>query len=251
MNRTTLIALNALLVALTGCQKPPEQIEDVLFDPRGSAGSLEARWTINELSAGAAACAAAGIENIEVTVYREEDVDYEDGYVVATVPCAGGRHDTGAVLAAGRYLVSVDAMDADGVLLGSHSSEAVVDLSGGGTAVLERADFTTITSLSILLSWDTDPSSAAEVDGACEEAAVTSFSYVLRDASGTEIEAFADLECEDALFFEDIPAGTYGLDVLGKDSAGVDHWAATCADITVADGAYVETTCTVTDASGG
>lgn len=225
-------ATRALLVILaTGCVEQP---------PGDLGASLEAEWTINGSRAEAAACAAAGIETVELAVYDETDLSYEERRVVASAPCAGGRYDSeGArVLAEGRHLFAIDAVDAEGLIVASYEPEDVVDASTGAHVVLEAADFTTPTTLVVLLEWVPPP-------GTCDHTDVTSYSYALRDSAGAVVATLADLPCEDALFFEDVPADSYTLDVEGKDSTGTTRWTASCVGLAVADGQHVERSCAI------
>jgi len=110
----------------------------------------------------------------------------------------------------------------------------------------------TVTTLTVQFGWDTDPSAAGLTEGTCSEAGVSTFSYMLTDtASGMNIDEATDIACEDALLWEDIPAGTYSIYVEGADSSGVKNWMQTCTDLVIADGEMMVYGCPIDDMSGG
>ncbi len=227
------------------------------FDPRGTDDSLSADWNINGVAADAAGCAAAGIEDIAIVIYAESDTGYTDGVTVASASCANGKYDSrdpggpGAILADGRYLTSIDALDSTGAVIGSFRSEFVLDTTAATHAMLMTAEFETLTTLKVNFGWDTDPSSTMS-DGDCAGAGVATFSYMLTDtATSTNYDTGTDVACADSLTWEDIPAGTYSIYVEGADSSGVKRWMITCTDLVVADGGFEEYNCSVEDTSGG
>ena len=225
------------------------------FDPLGSDDSLSADWTINGVAPDIASCGAAGIANIEITLYAEDDTGYTDGVTVASAPCESGKYDSrdpgepGAIIANGRYLTSIDAVSGTGEVLGSFRFPDPLDTNAVTHAMLATADFATPTTLAINFGWDTDPTGVM-ADGTCTDAGVMTYSYMLNVMGGALVGEEADIACADRLVFEDITPGTYSIYIEGADASGVKRWMVTCTDLMVNDGELAEYNCAVSDTSG-
>lgn len=238
----------SLLIVACGCDGGAVYDQGLAtFDPRGHEATLSAEWTINGAVSDAQSCDAAGIDSVRLLLFAESDRLHEDGFAIASPPCADGAYHSGAeggpILAAGRYRVSLEAVDLDGEVVGQEDRDVVLDAAGGRDVTLGVADFETLTTLAVMIEWDLEAGSEL-VGGDCESVGVESVRYVLSNAAGAIVASEETLPCEEALYFEDLTPGVLALEIEGRDATGTMRWAGACAGLSVGEGAYAEHRCT-------
>ena len=229
-------------------------VEDPGFDPTGSDDSLSADWTINGMETTAALCDSAGIANVDILLFAEDDEDYADPYRVGTAPCADGLWaSAGPIIRDGSYRTEIVAYDADDAVVDTFRSEFILDTTAVTHAMLMTANFEVITSLTVQLGWDTDSASGTVTEGSCSEAGVVSFSYMLTDVSstGSNYDEMFDIACGEMVVWDDIPPGEYRLFVEGEDAGGVKAWNTTCTGLIVESGNAEVYSCAIEDNTGG
>jgi hypothetical protein len=115
------------------------------FDPRGSDATAEASWTIDGATPSAASCAALGVARVRVA-FQNGATWYE--HPDLTAPCSAGRIDTrtspGPVIAAGDWVMQVQALDAAGAIVaqGMSADLTVPQQPPVSHVVMDPIDFT-------------------------------------------------------------------------------------------------------------
>jgi hypothetical protein len=203
----------------------------VVYDPRGTAVSLEGDWTIDGAPADATNCSAAGITDIRLVFlegsreYRYTRADYGDGALEWA--CANGNFNTGTgVLDHGLYSVFWEAVLSDGRT--AASDPFTVDVVSAGITHFDLGQFQITTSppagATLGAMWTID--GAAPDAASCTAAGLAEVRFILFDASdtsrtsGTEI---ASAPCADGQYMSAtgiLAEGSYLTRITGVDGSG-------------------------------
>lgn len=212
------------------------------FNPLGTDGSLSAEWQINGATPSTTNCTDAGIANVRIRFYADTDTGYASGVEVARGTCASGKFmsEPMAILRAGTYLTSIDALDASGAEVGSYRSPSPLVVLAGRNHMLMVANFTTAPlgeSLDITIRWDTTVGPTM-TDADCATAGVGTMTYNLMDSTGTVVDSMSDVPCGAGVTFPDslINPGTYSMYIEGAVAGTplVKNWMGTCTGLDVA-----------------
>lgn len=223
------------------------------FNPLGTDGSLSAEWQIDGATPSTTNCTAAGIANVSIKFYADTDTAYGAGVEVARATCASGKFmsEPMAILRAGTYLTSIDALDASGAVVGSYRSPSPLVVQAGRNHMLMVANFVTVVpgeSLDIAIRWDTTVGPTM-TDADCATAGVGTMTYNLMGPTGTVIDSMADVPCGAGVTFPDslIAPGTYSIYIEGAVTGmpTVKNWMATCTGLDVAMNEHAMYSCFV------
>jgi hypothetical protein len=219
------------------------------FDPRGTDFSLRGRWIVNGGPSTAAACAAIGVDRVQLVVLRGADSWTDPTF---TFPCAAGAFDSTAIgggtrFAYGSYMTVWRALAADGTNVGMSMPAPLVVNAPTTSAELLTANFVLdikSTDLILNLSYDLDPSMTM-VDGNCAMAGVGRIYFRLTDvtnpASPVDVvdnTTTGGVACTEQLVFSapQIQADrTYELFIEGETPAGAKQWMAFARDLVAPD----------------
>lgn len=208
------------------------------FDPSGTDAELTGDWTIGGMAANAASCADAGIATVELVFFAQDDTAGANGVVMGSAACSTGKFDSmpTAILAYGAYQTRYRALRAD-MTVAAESMILPLTVSSPITrAMLATWDIPAamVPSLDVTIQWDSDMT-ATMVYGTCEEATVTTMSYMLTNSGGTVVEMMMDRACAVGLAWPELEADTYSLYIEGTRSDGVKIMS-TCTDLLVEPG---------------
>ena len=198
----------------------------------GTDATLAGSWEIDGVTANAASCAAAGIDEVVLSIANDPaGTDIEVEYVF---DCAQGFFDSrtdgsGVTVPMGPMFFSqwyAEAAD-DSVLAESPWLELQV-VAPTTHADLAVPNFPGGTTLIVNLFWDTGAGY-----GTCAEAAVDTMGYELYDSVDVNpVFAEFDIPCQDQLIFDDPAVDIYELGVTGDATDGT-KWGITCTGLTV------------------
>lgn len=199
------------------------------FDPHGTDATVSADWLINDLVPNAGRCYAVGISTVRVLLHPVTDTGFVDGEPVAMASCTSGMlNDTVASVRAGTYLVSVDALSADGETIAQFvPSTTPVTIPVGANLDVTMANFEFPLTLAIALDWQR---SLGGTPADCATAGVSTMTYTLfDDMTGAPVAMRTGTPCGEAIFFESgvtagFGAGRYRLYFEGYNAAGTKHW---------------------------
>lgn len=227
---------------------------DTAFNPRGTAGSVRADWTVNDQVPTQDLCDQANIADVRIVLYDQADAARTAGITLASAPCADGTYtSSGTVLAEGTYLWSLRAFDSDGQeLLFFDGAEPISISSAQIDYLLGPVNFTATvvtTALTLTLQWDTTQGEG-EAFANCATAGMNNFGYTLTNTTDDTVADMTEglpLLCGedsngDTLTFENLVAGnTYAISVSGdslpvQDGGSGQKWEGTCENITVTAG---------------
>ena len=217
---------------------PVDFVTDAVdFDPRGVDASLEVDWDVDAAAPTETSCADADIANVQIVFYAEDDTAFANGVIIDEIACAEGKYNSMPenVVAEGRYMTSLVAVDAENNVVGESTPLLlVVDASLNTHYRLQKWDFAA-PSLRLALTWDIDPTKTME--GAdCTEAGVDEFSYRLYLGEEEELVDQSEmLDCTQELVIEGLEPGEYTINIDAENAAGA-IWMGTCEGLVVENG---------------
>ncbi|MAQ16862.1 MAG: hypothetical protein CMN30_18975 [Sandaracinus sp.] len=198
--------------------------------------TLSGSWEIDGVTADAASCAAAGIDEVVLSIAN--DAAGTDIYVEYVFDCAQGSFDArsdspevtipiGPMYFSQWYAEAAD----DSVLAESDWLELQV-VSPTTHANLAVPNFPGGTTLIVNLFWETGLGTG--IYGTCADAAVDTMGYELYLGDTAIVSDFGGA-CANQLIFDDPAADIYELDVSGDATDGT-KWGITCTGLSVSSG---------------
>jgi hypothetical protein len=212
----------------------PVDFSSGAFNPMGSDATLSASWTLNGQIPTEDNCYAAGVDRVRVLFHPATDTGFEEGVMVAMVTnCELGLINTAptAVIRAGSYLVSVEALDYDGELISALAPTTTpFTVTPGSAVTVTPVNFTFDPILALAIDWERAAGGATD----CAGAGVSTMLWRLanRTTSATIAMSSAGAPCVEDLFFEQgidagFGPGPYRFYFEGYDAGGTKHWQVT------------------------
>jgi|GEM_PF-1898303 len=219
----------------------PVDFSSGVFNPMGTDATLTASWTLNGQTPTDNNCYAAGVDRVRVLFHPADDLAFERGVMVAMVTnCELGLISSAptAIIRAGSYLVSVEALDYDGNLISALTpSLTPFTVTPGSAVTVTPVNFTFDPILALALDWE----SAAGAVTDCAGAGVSTMLYRLTNTTtGANIALEPSTACVEDLFFEQgidagFGPGPYRFYFEGYNAAGTKLWQVTtgACDVTI------------------
>ena len=212
----------------------PVDFSSGAFNPMGTDATLTASWQLNGQTPTDDNCYAAGVDRIQVFFHPPTDTDFNEGVMVAMVTnCELGLINTAptAVIRAGSYLVSIEALDYDGNLVSALTpSLTPFTVTAGSAVTVTPVNFTFDPILALAIDWESPAGAVTD----CAGAGVSTMLWRLanRTTSATIAMSTASAPCVEDLFFEQgidagFGPGPYRFYFEGYNAAGTKHWQVT------------------------
>jgi hypothetical protein len=192
------------------------------WDPFGSDWSMEGTWTVNGAPASGATCGA--IADVRVILWHEGTFY---SYADLTFPCSAGSFATDLIFQYGDYETQWQALDAGGAIIGEGAREDLIVNAPTTSAVLRPIDFEVVGgmgTMTVNIGWEDKPPSAL-VFTCPDPNAPARFDFTLTDSTGGVVSSMTNLVCNaPGIDFNNLPFGTYDLEVHGYMSSGREDW---------------------------
>ncbi|MCA9613167.1 MAG: hypothetical protein H6721_00640 [Sandaracinus sp.] len=227
----------------------------VNFETAGPAeDTLAGTWTVGGAPADATSCASAGIMNVRLAFYTDDQG--VNLFRQTTFPCSDGGFDSrtgmGPTLPDGMYYSEWQALDASGAVIAASELPLLeLDTSAVTHANLAPVDFPAgEPMLTINVRYEIP---GTGTDGTCAEAGVSNNRYIfdLFTAAGAAVSLDPDITtCVNQVELPGLPAGSYNLEIAAESADGSIKWgtgamaASSCGGISY-DGGRVEFDCFV------
>jgi hypothetical protein len=208
----------------------PVDFSSGAFNPVGTDVTLRANWLLNERVPNVNTCFAVGVDTIRVLLHPPTDLDFNEGLPVAMADCSLGVINTAPMRAvrAGTYLVSVEALDADGNLVMDFvPTMTPFTVTAGADLAVTDANFMFPITLTVGLDWQRG---IGGPPGDCTTAGVADMSYTLIDeVTNMPVFSRTSVACNELVAFEQgitsgFGTGRYRLYFEGTGSDRIKHW---------------------------
>jgi hypothetical protein len=204
--------------------RPADFVSSGTWDPFGNDWSMEGTWTVNGAPASAATCGT--ISQVRVILWHEGTFY---NYADLTFPCQAGGFTTDLIFRHGAYETQWQALDAGGTVIGEGTRENLTVNPPTTSAILRPIDFVITAAtgtMTVNLGWE-DKVTPGLFHPCGDGNAPATYDYVLRSgsASGTVISQMSGIVCgapgsPTGIDFNNLPFGTYNLQVLGYMGTG-------------------------------
>ncbi|MCB9600090.1 MAG: hypothetical protein H6720_07010 [Sandaracinus sp.] len=194
--------------------------------------TLDAEWTIGGAPADAASCASAGIMNVRLAFYTDDQG--VNLFRQTTFPCSDGGFDSrtgmGPTLPEGMFYSEWQALDASGTVIAASELPLLeLDTSASDHATLAPPDFPAgEPMLTINVRYEIE---GTTTDGTCAEAMITDIAYNfdLLTSGGSPVTLDPDITtCVNQVELPGLPAGEYVLEIAAENS-GRTKYGTSCA----------------------